>query len=70
MNDSRPTPGPGPAGRQLAAAEPTEASHKCFTCGKAIADGGWFCRIPHGAARIVLCSPWCAQSHFNGKNTL
>ena len=41
------------------------AKQKCFVCGKEIADGAWFCRVPHGAKRIVLCSPSCALRYFD-----
>ncbi len=37
---------------------------KCFVCGKEIVAGGWFCRIPSGTKRIVLCCPCCALRYF------
>lgn len=35
----------------------------CSACGRATADGRWFCRLPR--ERIVLCSPACALSYFD-----
>ena len=44
-----------------------DSPHKCFTCDKEIADGGWFCRLPRGGTRIVLCSPGCAIRYFDAE---
>ncbi len=40
------------------------AQQKCFVCSKEIPAGGWFCRIPRGTKRIVLCCPSCALRYF------
>jgi hypothetical protein len=49
----------------LAAVAGTDDSpHQCGNCGKATADGGWFCRLHGGAKRIELCNPWCALRYL------
>jgi len=37
----------------------------CLICGKAILDEHWFCRLPCGDERVVLCSPACAMRYFD-----
>jgi len=57
----------GPAGGAPAGLMPGPdvSESNCHVCGKKIEDGHWFCRMAGGPARIVLCSPWCALSHFS-----
>jgi len=39
-----------------------EAATCCFFCGKKIADGQWFARLPHGERRVIFCRPQCVEA--------
>lgn len=34
----------------------------CFCCGKKIADGHWFARLPYQSRLVVFCRPFCVES--------
>ena len=41
---------------------------KCFGCSKETPEDQWFCRVPRGPERIVLCSPSCAIRRFDASH--
>jgi hypothetical protein len=41
---------------------------KCHMCDKTIFDQEWFCRLPRGDERILLCCPSCAIRYFDQSN--